>query len=287
MIVFEKVRGGYVHLVLSGRPHRLYYEESGEGIPLLCLHTAGADTRQFRGILNDPQVTRNFRVIAFDLPWHGKSSPPEGWQEEEYRLSCAGYLDAIDTFSNALSLDRPVILGCSIGGRAALHLALRQPERYAALIGLESSAHADPYYDSNWVHRSDVHGGEACAAIVSGAIGPDVPSRDRWETLWHYMQSGPGVFRGDLNFYRTDSDVRARLGEIDVSRCPIYLLTGNYDYSASPADTRVIVDAVPGIRFTEMKGLGHFPMSEDPQRFVSEYLLPVLDDLRKRNAVAR
>ena len=78
---FESITGRYLQLELSGKPHRLYVEEAGQGIPLLCLHTAGADTRQYRGLMNDARVTANYRVIAFDMPWHGKSSPPAGWQD--------------------------------------------------------------------------------------------------------------------------------------------------------------------------------------------------------------
>ena len=43
---FEPIVGRYLNLDLSGRPHRLYIEEAGSGIPLVCLHTAGADGRQ-------------------------------------------------------------------------------------------------------------------------------------------------------------------------------------------------------------------------------------------------
>ena len=43
------------------------------------LHTAGSDGRQWRHLLNDTTVTDRFRCVAFDMPWHGKSSPPEGW----------------------------------------------------------------------------------------------------------------------------------------------------------------------------------------------------------------
>jgi pimeloyl-ACP methyl ester carboxylesterase len=75
-VEFEPIVGRYMHLDLSGRAHRLYVEEAGEGTPLLCLHTAGSDGRQYRGLMNDPRITRNHRVIAFDMPWHGKSSPP-------------------------------------------------------------------------------------------------------------------------------------------------------------------------------------------------------------------
>src|SRR5256885_8535340 len=64
------------------------------------------------------------------------------------------------TLFRALGLERPVVMGCSIGGRGVLHLGLRHPDAFRALIGLESSAHVDPYYDTSWLHRADVHGGE-------------------------------------------------------------------------------------------------------------------------------
>jgi len=103
--VFEPIRGAYVHLSLGARPHRVYFEEAGQGIPLVCLHTAGADGRQFRHLLNDAAVTRHFRVLAFDMPWHGKSLPPAGWQDEEYRLTTEAYVDLILAFCAALGLE--------------------------------------------------------------------------------------------------------------------------------------------------------------------------------------
>ncbi len=273
---FEPLTGRYLHLQLLGKPHRLYVEEAGKGIPLLCLHTAGADTRQYRALLNDSELLQDFRVIAFDLPWHGKSSPPAGWQNTDYRLSSKAYLSIIMDVADALELERPVALGCSIGGRIALHLALEHPERFRAIIGLESGAHVDAYYDTTWLHRPDVHGGEVCAGIVSGLIAPMSPEAERWETLWHYMQGGPGIFKGDLFFYMQDGDIRARVAKIDTKRCPLYLLTGEYDYSCTPEDTLDLVRRIKGADATIMKGLGHFPMSEDPQKFLS-YLRPVLE----------
>ena len=96
----EPTTGRYLNLDLDGRAHRLYFEEAGSGIPLVCLHTAGSDTRQYRALFNDPEITQNFRVIAFDMPWHGKSSPPEGWQNEEYRLTTSAYSNMIINFIN-------------------------------------------------------------------------------------------------------------------------------------------------------------------------------------------
>ncbi|MGE0850074.1 MAG: alpha/beta fold hydrolase [Hyphomicrobiaceae bacterium] len=273
---FEPAVGRYLHLDIGGRPHRLYVEQAGEGIPLVCLHTAGADGRQYRGLMNDPGTLSRFRVIAFDMPWHGKSSPPVGWQTGEYKLTSRLYVDTIMAVIDALELEKPVVMGCSIGGRIVLHLALEHARRFRALIGLESAAHADPYYDLDWLHRSDVHGGEVSAAIISGLVAPTAPEPDRWETIWHYMQGGPGVFKGDLHFYTADGDVRGRVAEIDARACPLYMLTGVYDYSASPKDTEELVARIPGAEATAMEGLGHFPMSEDPPRFLS-YLRPVLE----------
>ena len=54
---FEPVIGRYMHLDLFGRTHRIYVEEAGQGTPLLCLHTAGADGRQYRALMNDARVT--------------------------------------------------------------------------------------------------------------------------------------------------------------------------------------------------------------------------------------
>ena len=273
---FEPVVGRYMALDLSGRRHRLYVEEAGEGTPLLCLHTAGADTRQYRALMNDDRITRRHRVIAFDMPWHGKSSPPPGWHNEEYQLTSAQYTAMILEVIAALGLERPILIGCSIGGRIALHLSLEHPDRFRAIIGLQAGAHVDPYYDLNFLHRPDVHGGEICAAIVSGLVGPDAPEDGRWETLWHYMQGGPGVFKGDLYFYKIDGDIRGRVSRIDTSRCPLFLLSGEYDYSCTPQETLAVARSIPGCDVTIMEGLGHFPMSENPQVFLN-YLVPVLE----------
>lgn len=275
----DPIVGRYVHLTLEGRSHRVYFEEAGTGIPLVCLHTAGADARQFHHMMTDPAITQAFRVIAFDLPWHGKSSPPPGWQEEEYRLTTESYTAVIRTFCGALELDKPVVLGCSIGGRIVLNLAIRHASEFRALIGLESAAFQEPWYDTSWLHRPDVHGGEVCAGLVSGLIAPQSPEVSRWETLWHYLQGGPGVFKGDLYFYRVDSDLRGQLGAIDTRICPLYLLTGEYDFSCTPEDTIRTARDIPGADAVIMEKLGHFPMSENPEQF-RRYILPVLDRIR-------
>ena len=67
-------------------------------------------------------------------------------------------------------------MGCSIGGRIVLYLAHEHPERFRAIIGLESAAHVAPYYDVNWLHRPGLHGGEVSAGVVSGLVAPTAPA---------------------------------------------------------------------------------------------------------------
>ncbi len=274
----EAVTGRYAHLALDGKPHRLYFEEAGQGTPLLCLHTAGSDGRQFRAVLNDPDITRHYRVVAFDMPWHGKSSPPAGWEKADYRLSTSSYTGLIMTVARELGLARPVVMGCSIGGRIVLNLALEHARELRALIGLQSAAYVERYYESAWLNHAEVHAGQACGAIAYGLMSPLSPDEHRWETVWHYMQGGPGIFTGDLHFYQVDGDLRDRIGAIDTTVCPLYMLTGEYDYSASPKDTAAAAARIRGAKVTIMKGLGHFPMSENPDAFLG-YLRPVLDEI--------
>ena len=69
---FEPITGRYISLDISGERHRIFVEEAGQGPPLLLLHTTGNDSRQFRHLMNDAAVTARFRVVAFDMPYHGR-----------------------------------------------------------------------------------------------------------------------------------------------------------------------------------------------------------------------
>jgi len=278
----EPMVGRYVHVDIDGTPHRIYFEEAGAGIPLVCLHTAGSDARQWRYLLADEEFARHFRIIAFDMPWHGKSNPPENWDGSEYQLTTARYTQTIRAFCAALDLDRPVVMGCSIGGRIVLNLAIDHASEFRALIGLEAADFQTPWYDTTWLNRPDVHGGEVCAALVSGLVAPQSPAAARMETLWAYRQSGPGVFKGDLYFYRVDGDLRGRTGAIDTGKCPLYLLTGEYDFSCMPEDTLRTASGIQGAQVTIMEQLGHFPMSENPLQF-RRYIAPVLNHIQQQS----
>ena len=115
---FDAPVGRYLRIELQGVEHRIYFEEAGEGIPVLLQHTAGSHGVQWRHLFESPSITDHFRLIAYDLPFHGKSIPPVGreWWAEQYQLE-GDFLRSIPlAIAAALDLDQPVFMGCSVGG---------------------------------------------------------------------------------------------------------------------------------------------------------------------------
>ncbi len=277
MAEFDPITGRYVYLDTGWGRSRVFFEEAGRGRPLLCLHTAGADSRQYRELLCDKEIGARWRIIAFDLPYHGRSTPPEGWWEKEYLLTTEAYAATIMAFVRALGLEQPVVLGCSMAGAIVLDLARRYPTEVGVVIGLEAASKIEGRF-VDWSIQPDVNGSEMVATWTYGLMAPQSPESSRRDVWWIYSQGGPGVYRGDTYFYSVDWDLRGREGEIDTSACPVYLLTGEYDYACTPAETAATAAAIPGARSATMEGIGHFPMTENYPRF-REYLLPILREL--------
>ena len=128
-MTIETICGRYLTVDVDGTSQRIYLEEAGQGKPVLCLHTAGADTRQWRHLMNTSQVTDTHRLIAFDMPWHGKSFPPEGYETQEYLLETDTYIKTVLAVIERLGLDKPILAGCSMGGGAHRFAACRTSRR--------------------------------------------------------------------------------------------------------------------------------------------------------------
>ncbi len=279
---YDPIVSRYVYVPYDGYEYRVFYEEAGQGIPLVCLHTAGTDSREWRHQLCDPDITNNFRVIAFDLPRHGKSIPPDGFEKEEYRLTAKFYSELVMAFCDALELDHPVIMGSSMGGNICLHLALNFEQRLRALIAIEACDYSPGWFIS-WLWHPQVHGGEACATSIFGLMAPQSPADYRWETWWYYSQGGPGIFKGDLYFYSVDHDFR-QLNDKISGKVPIYFMTGVYDFACTPEMTSQTAEKVKGAECIIMEEIGHFPMSENPVTF-KKYLMPVLGKIKAQESV--
>jgi len=280
--------GRYVHLELGGHDHRIYFEEAGSGIPLLLQHTAGSHGSQWRHLFEVPEITDHFRLIAYDLPFHGKSLPPVGkeWWAEPYQLDGAFLRSVPVTLARALALDNPVFMGCSVGGLLALDLALHHPDLFRAVISLEGTLNIEDELSSFPEFWHPQVSNEYKSRLMDGLMSPTSPVAYRKETTFVYASGWPPLFLGDLHYYMKDYDLREKAADIDTSRVGVHILSGEYDWSGSAELGRAAHEAILGSTWRQMAGVGHFPMSENPVEFV-QYLLPVLQQIRAESQLLR
>ena len=278
----EQISGKYVHVDIDGTDHRIYFEENGpeDGIPLLCQHTAGCNNQEWRHLLADEEITENFRVVAYDLPFHGKSVPPksESWWEEDYTLTAEQFTKTIVGIADALEFEDPIYMGSSMGGNVTLELLDWYADRFRALIGLECGAHSPGFY-IDWLDHAHVNTTEVNAYSCWGLMAKQSPESARRETMYLYEQGATGVFKGDLYYYSVDHDYRGELEELDATECPLYVMNGEYDYLTDPEMGQDVASAIgEGATAIESEQIGHFPMSENPKLF-NAYLKEVLADI--------
>lgn len=278
--------GRYVYVTCQDVRYRVYYEEAGAGDEVLLLqHTAGADGRQWRHQLADPEFQSRFRLIAYDLPLHGRSLPPVGprWWEAAYRPTREWLMDFVVALADALGLDRPSFMGCSVGGQLALDLAAYRGERFGALFALNGTLDnmlaGDPYVEAfNDLCRDNRVSTELYATGNFGATSPLAPEPYRRELYWIYRSNFPGVYAGDNDYFLTGHDLTVGDPTIDTSRNPVYVVVGEYDPVATDLQHGgpAVEKAFPGVVYRELENLGHFAPTDDPIGF--REVLPFLDE---------
>ena len=169
-------------------------------------------------------------------------------------------------------------MGCSVGGLLALDLALHHPDVFRACISVEGALHIGGDYDAQFGMSHPQVGSMAKARMMEGLCSPTSPTPYVKEVSLVYSAGWPPVFLGDLWYYLVDYDIRDRAHEIDTSRCAVHIMNGEYDYTGSVKKGLEAHNAIAGSTHTEMHNIGHFPMAENPDLFMS-YLQPILDQL--------
>jgi len=262
----DQVVGRYKTVVIDGVPHDIYYEAAGRGTPVLFLHTAGADGRQFLPQLSDSALAASYRLIAVDLPFHGRSMPPLSWDGSPYKLTADLYLKWCTAILEQIVAEKAIVAGGSMGAAMSLVLAAERPDHLLGIVAIEppfrSKGRRNPYQ-----HNVNVHGALHNSAYVRGIMSPLSPQAERRRSSWIYAQGAPGIYPGDLAFYSDEFDGAVTAPKIDGSRTRTVLLSGDYDYSATPADGAKLAELIPGSLHLTMEGLGHFPMCEHPDYF--------------------
>ena len=142
MAKYAAITGKYIYVTVEGIEYRVYFEEAGTGIPIVCPAYRRFRWQTMETPIGRPRFNQRFRFIAIDLPYHGKSLPPDSvrFWEQKYELHKEWFMKFWIELIRELELVRPVYMGCSMGGHLAGDLALNYPDEFTACIGLEASA---------------------------------------------------------------------------------------------------------------------------------------------------
>jgi pimeloyl-ACP methyl ester carboxylesterase len=250
-------------------PLRLNWNRAGAGEPLLLLHGIGSTHDDFAPLR--PRLDAEFRVLAPDLPGHGRSAPLAG------RPTVQAITDAVEADLDELDTGRVHVLGNSIGARVALELARRH--RALSVVAIAPSGASTT---AERVYQGVVQGG---ARLALRAVRPLVPVAARsvvgrsvlfaglrarpWRTSRTEAMAIEGGFAGARQFWSTLwwgvlTDLPTGLDGVD---CPVILAQGTLDVIAAGQTPRYLA-AVPGSRFVPLPGAGHAPQSDVPDTII-------------------
>jgi 2-succinyl-6-hydroxy-2,4-cyclohexadiene-1-carboxylate synthase len=251
-------------------------ERMGDGPPLLLLHgfTGSCDTwATFVSSLG-----RHFQLIAVDLPGHGHSDTPA--DPERFRMERASrdLLALLD----GLGMDRISLLGYSMGGRLALHVALAAPDRIRALV-LESVSPGIPDSADRVARRE----ADENLALVLERDGLET-FVDHWErqSLFASQARLPAATRDELRRQRLRNNPiglayslrGAGVGvqeplwkQLWAIHQPTLIITGADDARYRQIG-REMAEALPAASFVVVPNAGHAVHLEQPAAFEQEIL---------------
>jgi 2-succinyl-6-hydroxy-2,4-cyclohexadiene-1-carboxylate synthase len=249
----------------------LHAEIVGDGPPVVLLHGFTGSTASWTPLRAVLQATH--RVVSVDLPGHGRSSTPTAPE----RLALPRLADDLARVLDLLGVARSAMLGYSLGGRAALHFAVRHPDRLTALV-LESASPgiADPAERARRI-ASD---GELASEIEREGIDAFVR---RWESLamWESQAGLPAHLRAALRAQRLANDPHALATSLRGAGAgatpalsaetlsipvPTLLIAGSLD-AKYLAIARHLAGVIPGARLAVVDGAGHAVHLERPDEF--------------------
>lgn len=238
---------------------RLYYRVAGRangGPPLMLIHGYGVSGQMWSRCL--PYLARERQLYIVDLPGHGRSTISGTWQLREIAPLLAQWL-------RTLALPPVALLGHSMGGAIAVHLAAHAPELIERLILVDAAClpldEALPVIITRSAHSMVQRGaGSYPLTMLRDILKP------RLRLLWqaaHELHS---------------SDFRGELASLTL---PTLIIWGERDVLLPLAAGKALAEALPDATFVTLPESGHRPPLSQPAEFsqlVLDFLSEPTDD---------
>ena len=250
------------------------YEAAGTGSAVLLMHAGLTDRRMWDAQWG--QLAERFQAIRYDARGFGASADPT----RPYTL----HGDALDVL-DALGVERAAAVGCSMGGGAALDLALAVPHRISALVVVNSSP-------SGWHHSREItraweavdaafdrHGADAANELEMKMWldGPHRPTDDVDRDVRSAVATVNRVLLERQSAFTVEPGelVPPAIDRLHELRCPSLVITGELDQPSVLAGAFELARQT-GSEHIEIPGTAHLPNLERPGDFMAA-LMPFLE----------
>ncbi len=129
---------------------KLYFEEHGQGYPIIFVHEFGSDSREWEDQVR--YLSRGYRCIAYNA----RGYPPSDVPEESALYSWEFSVDDIAAVMRGLAIERAHVVGSSMGGYAALQFGLRYPEKASAIVAASVGSGSLPSQREAWLRETSI-----------------------------------------------------------------------------------------------------------------------------------
>jgi 3-oxoadipate enol-lactonase len=254
-----------------------FYEDAGEGPPVVLIHGYGGDLR-----LWDAQVPAlvdaGFRVIRHDVRGHGRSMiAPDGYTYENYSADLRDLLDRLNVerpASESLSLEAAHVIGLSMGGGVALQFALDHPQLTLSLTLVDSTLPGFTYSEEAAgrieVLMQAVRTQGARAALENVYLQhPFFDGIRRVPEQFEFVREVVLGFQApDMNEGGRPPDYRPDLtGRLADVKAPTLVVLGEHDIPDFHLIAGVLAENIPNARRHIISDCWHVPPIEKPQEF--------------------
>jgi pimeloyl-ACP methyl ester carboxylesterase len=251
---------------------KLYYEEVGEGVPIVFVHEFSGDLRSWEAQMR--HFSRRYRCIAFNA----RGYPPSEVPASPSKYSHAIATDDIANVMRRLGIGKAHLIGCSMGAYATLQFGLRYPRRALSLTAIGAGAGSDPARRAQFLRTRVVmermfreQGMDAAARVYQRAahriqLGNKDPRGCR--EFWAHFVEGSALghaltLRGIQSRRPTIYSLERRFARLKV---PTHIVVGDEDDSALGPGL-FIKRACPAARLTIVPATGHLASVEEPDFF--------------------
>jgi pimeloyl-ACP methyl ester carboxylesterase len=260
--------------------NRLRYIKTGDGPPLVLLHTLRTQLDLFQKAV--PELAKHFTVYALDYPGHGHSDIPQA------RYDAAFFADAVEGFLDALDLRDVTLAGISIGGSLALILPARRNPRVAKAIAINPY----DYAKGRGMARSSLAGWLVTYTGLLPFIGETVMRLRNFLVMKMVFNGGvadpksippkllkemtlvgnrPGHYRAFLSLLRHGESWEEAAKAYGSIQIPVLLVWGEQDW-ARPAEREHDRSLIPSVTMETIRDGGHF-LALDRPRELSEAIV--------------